>query len=171
MPEQEIRALLDRRRWEQAFELLVGEYQGKVFRLAYSILGNRAQAEDAAQESLLRVWRAIETYNGKASISTWLYAITRNTSLSLREYHARRAMTPLEAIADPAAVEEAEPEQELWSIVAELPDPYRQAIVLFYMEEKSYEEVARMLDIPLGTVKTHLYRARKLLGARIEEQV
>ena len=79
MPEQEIRALLDRRRWEQAFESIVAEYQGKVFRLAYSILGNRAQAEDAAQESLLRVWRAIETYNGKASISTWLYAITRNT--------------------------------------------------------------------------------------------
>jgi RNA polymerase sigma-70 factor, ECF subfamily len=171
MPEQEIRALLDRRRWEQAFESIVAEYQGKVFRLAYSILGNRAQAEDAAQESLLRVWRAIETYNGKASISTWLYAITRNTSLSLREYHARRVMTPLEVIAEPPAAAEAEPEQELWSLVAELPDPYRQAIVLYHMEEKSYEEVAKMLDIPVGTVKTHLHRARKLLGARIEEQV
>ncbi len=172
MPEPEIRALLDQRRWVQAFELLVGQYQGKVFRLAYSILGNRAHAEDAAQEALLRVWRALDTYNGRSSISTWLYAITRNTALSLREYHARRVMTPLEEIAEPAAVwtARAEPEQELWNLVSELPDPYRQAILLFHMEGKSYEEVARMLDIPLGTVKTHLHRARKLLGAKIEEQ-
>ncbi len=127
MPEPEIRALLDQRRWVQAFELLVGQYQGKVFRLAYSILGNRAHAEDAAQEALLRVWRALETYNGQASVSTWLYAITRNTALSLREYHARRVMTPLDQIAEPAAVcsARAEPEQELWNLVAELPDPYR----------------------------------------------
>ena len=80
-------------------------------------------------------------------------------------------MTPLEVIAEPPAAAEAEPEQELWSLVAELPDPYRQAIVLYHMEEKSYDEVAKMLDIPVGTVKTHLHRARKLLGARIEEQV
>jgi RNA polymerase sigma-70 factor (ECF subfamily) len=171
MPDQEIRALLTRRRWEQAFELLVAEYQGKVFRLAYSILGHRAQAEDAAQDALLRVWRAIETYDGRAAISTWLYAITRNTALSLREYHARRVMTPLEAIAEPAANPAAEPEQELWDLVADLPDPYRQVIVLYHMEEKSYDEVACMLGIPVGTVKTHLHRARKLLGARMEEQV
>ena len=174
MADQEIRALLDRRHWDQAFEMLVGEYQGKVFRLAYSILGNRARAEDAAQESFLRVWRAIETYNGRAAVSTWLYAITRNTSLSLREYHARRETTALDAIAEPPAnVERGKPdeEQELWNLVAELPEPYRQAILLFHMEEKSYEEVAAMLGIPVGTVKTHLHRARKLLGARIEEQV
>lgn len=141
MADQEIRALLDRRRWDQAFEMLVGEYQGKVFRLAYSILGNRARAEDAAQESLLRVWRAIETYNGKAAVSTWLYAITRNTSLSLREYHARREMTTLDSIAEPPAAKAEsggpDAEQELWNLVAELPEPYRQAILLFHMEEKS----------------------------------
>lgn len=171
MPDQEIRALLARRCWQRAFELLVNTYQGKVFRLAYSILGNRTQAEDAAQDALLRVWRALETYNGKASISTWIYAITRNTALSLREYHARRAMAPLDSIAEPAAASGEENEQELWNLVAGLPDPYRQAIVLFHMEDKSYDEVARMLDIPVGTVKTHLHRARKLLGARIEEQV
>lgn len=173
MPEQEIRSLLDRRRWEAAFEILVVEYQGKVFRLAYSILGNRAHAEDAAQEALLKVWRAIESYNGKASLSTWIYAITRNTALTLREYHGRRAVTALEAIPEPAAAPAeavGDTEQELWDLVAELPDPYRQAIVLFHMEEKSYEEVARMLGIPVGTVKTHLHRARKLLGAKIEEQ-
>ncbi|MCC6536406.1 MAG: RNA polymerase sigma factor [Bryobacterales bacterium] len=172
MPDdQSIRALLERRRWEQAFEALVAGYQSKVFRLAYSILGNRAAAEDAAQESFLRVWRAIETYNGTAAVSTWLYAITRNTALSLREYHARRTMTPLEHIAEPwAALAPPHPEQELWDLVAELPDHYRQVIMLFHMEEKSYEEVSHMLALPLGTVKTHLYRARKLLGAKIEEQ-
>ena len=161
MSDQEIRALLDRRRWDQAFEMLVGEYQNRVFRLAYSIPGNRAWAEDAAQESFLRVWRAIETYNGRAAVSTWLYAIARNTSLSLREYHARREMTALDAIAGPSAkAESGEPEgeQELWNLVAELPEPYRQAIPLCHMEEKSYDEVAAMLAIPVGTVKTHLHR-------------
>ena len=84
MPEQEIRALLGGRRWTQAFERIVAESQGKVFRLAYSIPGNRQQAEDAAQDSLLRAWRAIETYDGRAAVSTWLHAITRNAALSLR---------------------------------------------------------------------------------------
>ncbi len=148
MADQEIRALLDRRCWDQAFEMPVGEYQGRVFRLAYSIPGNRAWAEDAAQEPFLRVWRAIETYNGRAAVSTWLYAIARNTSLSLREYHARREMTALDAIAEPSAkAESGEPEGE-----QEL-------------------EVAAILAVPVGTLKTHLHRARKLLGARIEERV
>lgn len=61
-------------------------------------------------------------------------------------------------------------DQRRWAQAFELPDPYRQAILPFHMEGKSYDEVARMLDIPLGTVKTHLHRARKLLGAKIEEQ-
>lgn len=171
----EIRELLERHAWEPAFERIVAIYQGKVFRLAYSILGNRSAAEDAAQEAFLRAWRSLDRYNGSASVSTWLYAIARNTALSLREYHARRATTALDAIVEPASSVPAHPpggaeEQELWNLVAELPEAYRRVIVLFYMEEKSYEEVSRMLGLPLNTVRTHLYRARKLLGVKIEEQ-
>lgn len=173
--DDDIRALLARHRWEEALELIVGRYQGKVFRLAYSVLGNRAAAEDAAQESFLRAWRALARYNGAASISTWLYAITRNTALTLREYHARRATVELdEHIGSQAGMapeeDNAAAEQELWGLVADLPDPYRQAILLFHMEEKSYEETARMLGIPVNTVRTHLHRARKLLGVRIQEE-
>lgn len=175
--DQEIRALLGRRQWEPAFELLVRTYQSKVFRLAYSILGNRAAAEDAAQDALLRAWRALDRYNnsGGASVSTWLYAITRNTALSLREYHARRLTAALDAIPEPqSAAASSSPdqqsEQELWNLVADLPEPYRRVIVLFHMEEKSYEETAAMLGLPLNTVRTHLHRARKLLGDKIIEE-
>jgi RNA polymerase sigma-70 factor, ECF subfamily len=168
--EKEVRALLERRRWDEAFDCLLRMYQGKVFRLAYSILGNRAQAEDAAQDAFLRVWRSMESYRGQASLATWLFAITRNTALSLREYHARRRTLGLEAISEPAAPvgRGDDSEQELWHIVAELPEQYRQVILLFHMEGKSYEEVSRMLEIPLGTVRTHLYRARKMLGDMME---
>lgn len=164
----------------RAFEQLVASYQGKVFRLCYSILGNRAAAEDAAQEAFLKAWRALDRFHGGAALSTWLYAIARNTALSHREQAARRAMFSLDAIGEPAAAAAAaaaaappgagDPEQELWNLVAALPEPYRRVIVLFHMEGKSYEEVARMLNLPLNTVRTHLHRARKLLGATMEEE-
>lgn len=160
-----IHGLMESRRYAEAFEAIMRAYQNKVFRLSYAILGNHALAEESAQEALLRVWRAIETYNGKASLSTWIFTIARNTALTLREQHARRMAVPLADAPEPAAAEAGVGgDPELSRAIGDLPEHYRRAILLFHMEEKSYEETAAMLGLPLGTVKTHLHRARRLLA-------
>ena len=169
--EEEIRTCLDQGYYQEAFELVVARYQNKVFRLACSMLGNEALAEETAQEVFLRVWKALGGYRGQASLSTWIYAITRNTCLSALRTSAGKQMLSLEEPAVLAAAEArtgaaAEPAQlDVAALLAQLPDKHRQVLTLFYMEGKSYEEVARLLDWPMGTVKTYLHRARKQLAA------
>jgi RNA polymerase sigma-70 factor (ECF subfamily) len=162
----------DRR--EEAIALILPAYRRKVFGLAYSFLHNREAAEDVAQEVFINLWRALPSYDGRASLSTWIYSITRNASVS-----ALRARRPSSSLSDPnvmAAVESAvgAPVADvaidgagLKRLIDQLPLKQRQVIALFYMEEQSHEEVAAMLAMPVGTVKTLLHRAR----ARLSEVV
>src|SRR5690348_5694972 len=94
--EQEIRTRLGQKRYREAFELLVSEYQDKVFRLAYAMLGNRAVAEETAQDVFVRIWKALGGYRGEASLSTWIYAIARNTCLTARQRNAAREALSME---------------------------------------------------------------------------
>jgi RNA polymerase sigma-70 factor (ECF subfamily) len=172
--EGRIRAHLDGNLYFEAFDLLLASYQDKVFRLAWSILGDRTLAEDSVQDIFVRVWRALPGYRGQSSISTWVYAIARNTcftasrrnrkssALSLDDFNVRLAAERTKESVSP-------PELDLPGLIAQLPEKYRQVILLFYMEEKTYDEVARLLDLPMGTVKTYLHRARKALAAAITE--
>lgn len=160
---------LEAGRHREAFETLLERYQHKVFRLAWSILGDRNAAEDAAQEVFLQVWKALPDFRGEASLSTWIYVITRNRCLTRRKQiravaaavpESRPSYRPVRSGAlDPAA------------LLAQLPPPYRQAVQLFYMEEKSYEEVSAMLGLPMGTVKTYLHRARKQMAESLRREV
>src|SRR5579863_6074370 len=109
--DEEIRAHLEHERWREAFDLVLKHYQTKVFHLAVSILGNREQAEDASQEIFLRIWRALPGYRGMASISTWIFSIARNASLTaLKRASARRTIS-LEEPGMLAAAERREPER------------------------------------------------------------
>lgn len=170
--DEEIRAHLDNEQWTDAFELVVRQYQTKVFHLALSMLGNREQAEDAAQEVFIRIWRALPGYRGLASVSTWVYSIARNACLTALKSAGARRTVSLEDPGARAAAERKSPASDLRHppdlrrLVEELPEKQRQIVILFYMEEKSYEEVSRLLGLPLGTVKTHLHRARKELALR-----
>ena len=167
--DQEIRACLDQKLYAPAFDLIVKNFSGKVMRLAYSILGNRALAEDLTQDVFVRIWRALPAYRGESSVSTWIYSITRNTCLTaLKRARANIAIS----LDEPLIRAEAESEAflprgssviDLPGLLSKVPEKHRQVVMLFYMEEKSYEEVARQLDLPIGTVKTYLYRARKTL--------
>jgi RNA polymerase sigma-70 factor (ECF subfamily) len=152
----------------EAFEALLGTYQDKVFRLCYSMLGDRAQAEDAAQESFLRIWKSIERYRGESSLGTWIFSVTRNVCLTAISKRASRKSAPIEE-AERATPYGPGKERDMLRLVAQLPENYRQVVMLFYMEERSYEEVARLLDLPLGTVKTNLHRARKQLATMVKE--
>src|SRR5262245_38585760 len=165
----EIRACLDQKLYAPAFDLIVKNFSGKVMRLAYSILGNRALAEDLTQDVFVRIWTALPAYRGLSTVSTWIYSITRNTCLTaLKRARINNAIS----LDEPLIRAEAESEAflhrgssviDLPSLLSKVPEKHRQVVMLFYMEEKSYEEVARQLDLPIGTVKTYLYRARKTL--------
>jgi len=170
--EQEIRACLDQKRYQEAFERLLPEFQNKVFRLAYAMLGDAALAEDMAQEIFVRIWKALPGYRGQSSLSTWIYAITRNACLTaLKAIGAKREVS-MEAPGVARTVEAsgtvslpaAGAAIDVLRFLDQLPEKHQQVMRLYYMEEKSYEEVARLLEWPMGTVKTYLHRARKELA-------
>jgi RNA polymerase sigma factor (sigma-70 family) len=166
----DIHQCLRETRYRDALALLLPRYRDKVFRLCVSMLRDRAQAEDVAQDVFMRVWRALQGYAGQASLSTWIYAITRNACLS--ELRKRRAHVSIDVDADDydsevAALSVSDADDSATTSVAQLldqlPERYRQAVTLFYMEDKSYEQTAESLGLPLGTVKALLHRARKKL--------
>jgi RNA polymerase sigma-70 factor (ECF subfamily) len=166
-----IEQLLAAGRHARAFDLLVPAYKDRIFRLAWSILKERAAAEDATQETLVRVWKALPGFDGRAALGTWIYAITRNTCLM--ELRRRRPMVSLDdpdsteaqnAAASIASGPAADPERDnLLRLVDTLPRNQQEAVRLFYLEDRSYDAVADQLGLPLGTVKNLLHRARKRL--------
>lgn len=162
----------------EALEQLVPAYRRRVFGLAFSILRDRAAAEDLAQEVFVKLWQALPRYDGRAKLSTWIYAITRNAAVSaLRSRRRSLSMSEVGVLAEVetvAATPEAEPEDAgLRRRVEALPDKQRQAVTLYYLDERPVDEVAAMMGLPVNTVKTHLHRARAhlaaALGTRAEE--
>ena len=159
-------------RRDEAIALLLPAFRRKVFGLAYSFLRDREAAEDVTQEVFIKVWRALPGFDGRASMSTWMYTIARNASLS-----ALRARRPQSSLSDPEVMEAVEainpvPSADIAAdraailrLVDQLSTKQRQVVMLFYMEGQSHEEVAAMLAMPVGTVKTLLHRARARLSA------
>jgi RNA polymerase sigma-70 factor, ECF subfamily len=127
-------------------------------------------AEDTTQDIFLRIWRALPGFAGQSQLSTWIYAISKNACLS--ELRKRRPQVSLDsdeeeqsAAVRALASEDADDSAtvSVGQLLDQLPERYRQAVVLFYMEDKSYEQTATSLGLPLGTVKALLHRARKRL--------
>jgi RNA polymerase sigma-70 factor (ECF subfamily) len=166
---EDLVALLQKRKYTQALEILVETCGKRVFGMAIAMLGNEARAEEATQDVFLKVWRALPLYDGRAAPSTWLYAIARNTCLSALRSEALRRTIPLEESAEPAKGETVSRDVELNQILRRLPEVQREAVTLFYLQERSVEEVALLLDLPEGTVKSHLHRGRRALGDMMRE--
>jgi RNA polymerase sigma-70 factor (ECF subfamily) len=161
---------------ERAFDALLQAYEGRIFRLCCALLRDRAQAEDAAQDSLVRIWKALDAYDERASLGTWIYAITRNRCLTaLARRRAMDSLSDSEVEAEVAGLASAdtdtdEPAALLRELVDLLPDRLRRTVLLYYFEERSTREVALMLGCPEGTVKTHLFRARAALAEQLRKR-
>jgi RNA polymerase sigma-70 factor (ECF subfamily) len=162
---------------ERAFALLLPRYERKLFRLCCALLRDPTQAQDAAQESLVRIWKGLPGYDGRASLSSWIYTITRNRCLSAIE--RRRAQSTLndseaELEALPAEGTDTQEHEEragrLRELIELLPERYRCTLTLFYFEDRSVAEVARQLGSPEGTVKTTLFRARAALAQLLKQR-
>lgn len=172
------RELIDRCRAgdDTAFGELVDRYRNLVYALVYRMIFDRSQAEDLAQEVFLKVHRGLPYFRGEARLSTWIYRIVQNVcsqANSQRRAHRLHAGEPLdrpgrEAGAADAAFADFELRDRLEKAIAELPENYRLLIAAHYLQGVEYTALAETLNIPLGTVKTHLHRAKRRLRELLE---
>lgn len=165
---QDVEDLLRQHRYEEALERLLDAYEQRVFRMAVAILRDQGRAQDVTQDIFLKLWRALPAYDGRAALSTWLYAIARNTCLTAARADSFRRPTGNIATPEPQ-VESIRPEHlALLSAVDRLPRVQRTILMLFYFEDRNVAEVASRLGMPEGTVKSHLHRARRTLADLLE---
>ena len=165
---------------QDAFALLVEEHQRYIYNLALRMLKDENEALDLTQETFVRAWTALPNFRGQSQFRTWLYRITTNLSYN-RLPNLRRSLNDLgddvmEEIPDfanPAReFESTESRRHLYQAVEHLDENYRLLIALRYQHELSYEEIASTLNLPLGTVKTGIFRAKEQLRkslAHLEE--
>jgi RNA polymerase sigma-70 factor (ECF subfamily) len=164
-----------------AYNGLVQRYQRQVYNLAYRMLGNAEDAGDLVQETFLRAYGALASFRQDASFLTWLYKIASNLCIDqLRSRKAKGALSlqvELEEGREPAAdPRDCAPEdaavrgavqEVVHRAILNLPERYRVVVVMRHLQDMSVDEIARVLDLPTGTVKTHLFRAREMLRGRL----
>jgi len=168
---------------QSAFEDIVSFYQTKVYHICLRMIGNAYEAEDLAQEAFIRAYTNIHTFDEKRKFSTWLYRIATNLTIDrIRkkkpDYHLDAEVRGTDGLDmySQLAADQALPEEEVESLelqsyihkeILALPPKYRSVIVLRYLDELALQEIAEVLDIPVGTVKTRVHRGREALRKRL----
>ena len=169
---------------KQAFDLLVLKYQRKLARLLSRFIRDPAEIEDVTQEAFIKAYRALPTFRGDSAFYTWLYRIGINTAKNYLVALGRRAPTTTEFDAEEAENFEDgtllrdinTPENELLSkqlaktvneAMDALPDELRTAITLREIEALSYEEIASIMNCPIGTVRSRIFRAREAIAEKL----
>jgi RNA polymerase sigma-70 factor (ECF subfamily) len=169
----------------EAFEALVERYGRRIYGLAYRMAGNEADANDLTQEAFIRVYRALRRIDPRANLESWLYRIVTNLYIDLLRRRPKARVESLDAPLVTAKGDEVarevegpgpDPEEVVLSaqldgdirraLLALSPD-LRMVVVLSDIEGRSYEEIAEMVRIPVGTVKSRLHRARRVLQSRL----
>jgi RNA polymerase sigma-70 factor (ECF subfamily) len=160
---------------EQAFRELVDRYKNLVFAVVARSTGDPARAEDLAQDVFLRIHRGLPYFRGDAKLTTWIYRIVLNLlsqdadrRRGTREVALDPAIPAHEPRSDDRAPSELELRDRLEKAMARLPPNYRLLVAGHYLQDVKYEDLAEALDMPVGTVKTHLHRAKKQLRALLE---
>ncbi len=149
---------------DPAFRELVRRYERPVFSLLYRMVRDRTLAEDLAQETFIKVLNAIGTYNPQYKFSSWIFKIANNAAI---DHLRRREIDTLSLDGSPHA---RTPDEMSARAIAQLRPEYRACILLRHVEGHSYEEIADILDLPLGTVKTYIHRARNELRGYLEDR-
>ena len=168
-----------------AFEPLVIEHQTMVFRLALRLMGNEADAADAAQEAFLKAYTSLASFRGESRFSVWLYRLTNNVCLDALRARGRHSAVPLQTEDEDGEIVDLDIADERWSpealseraadreavreAIAALPSDLREILTLREIGGLSYEELAETLHLEIGTVRSRLNRARKKLAALLVE--
>lgn len=167
---------------QDAFRRLIEPHQDFVFRVAISVLGSREEAEEAAQDAFVRAYGGLSSFSGKVPFQAWMYRIAVRTALNARRRRRRRIferLTPPAWFGGLASSETETPDAlfakrdariRLRAIIDRLPAKLHEVVVLTYLQELACGEIAEILNIPEGTVKSRLYRAREKLQKEIERK-
>lgn len=165
-----------------AFEELIRPYQDRLYNTLYRLLGQREEAAELLQESLLRAYRGLQSYQGEASFYTWLYRIAMNVVSTNRRrqraYSLDRPAQPGQGADDlPDRKDDSRPGRKLElderraqieAALASIPELFRVVLVLKDIEGLKYEEIAEILDVPIGTIRSRLHRARSEMRDRLK---
>jgi RNA polymerase sigma-70 factor (ECF subfamily) len=158
----------------EAYGAIIRQHQASVFNVCYRMMGERAEAEDAAQEAFIRAHSRLHTFDLERPFGPWIRRVAAN--LCLNRLESRKAEAPLDEERDRApdgdpetAQVHAEQTRAVRAAIAGLPPHYRAVIELRHFQELSYDAIAAELKLPLTDVKSHLFRARKLLAERLRE--
>lgn len=169
---------------QKAYQILFEEYKQAIFHIVFKIVHSSEEAEDLVQETFIKAFSSLKTYNPSYRFSTWLYKIAANASID----HIRKKRINAFSLDRPVKTEDGEveievadtsynPERDLTDkqnqisivdAIASLPEKYKQVIVMRHQQDQSYEEIARALRVPVGTVKARIFRARELLKRKLK---
>jgi RNA polymerase sigma-70 factor (ECF subfamily) len=152
---------------ERAFRKILEGHYALIYSVVRGVAGPRDETDDIVQDVFIKIFRALKDFRGQSRLSTWIYRIARNEALNAAE-RRKPQVIPIDDCADlPASGESPEDShrrrvgrERLERLMERLDERQRIAIELRYLGDKSYEEIAEIMEIPLGTVKTHIYRAK-----------
>jgi RNA polymerase sigma-70 factor, ECF subfamily len=159
----------------ESFRRIMDRYQARVLNLAYRFMGNRSDAEDAAQEAFAKAYFNLSRFREGADLLPWLYKITTNVCFTMLK--KRRPASSLDGEESPheipapgaGGMAEVDERDSLLSALQGIPPKYRIVVLLYYAQDLSYQQIASVCDLPLNTVRTHLRRGKELLKRRLEE--
>jgi RNA polymerase sigma-70 factor (ECF subfamily) len=157
-----------------AFERLVRAHQDRVYGLAYRITGNHEDANDAAQDAFVKAFQALRQFREDAAFSTWLHRVATNAALDLvrRRPASPPADLPLDLAAPGGPEDDAhrhEVQRRVYAALGRLPAEFRVAVVLRDLQGLAYDEIARVLRVPIGTVRSRISRAREALRGQLTD--
>jgi RNA polymerase sigma-70 factor (ECF subfamily) len=172
---------------DRAYKKLMKKYHDAIFNFVYRMVRDREQVEDLTQEAFIKAFSSLKNFNEEYAFSTWLYKIATNNCI---DYIRRRKLQmysidkPIESKDSDYVFELPDDSYEadrdlisdqkavlLHQAIDQLPEKYRRVIQLRHAEEKSYEEIAEILHLPIGTVKAHIFRARELLYRQLKHKI
>ncbi|MEJ2535588.1 MAG: sigma-70 family RNA polymerase sigma factor [Calditrichia bacterium] len=169
---------------DKAFEALLNKYRNLVFSIMVKMVRNHQEAEDLTQEAFMKAFNSLSSFNDEFAFSTWLMKIASNNCIDFLRKRKLRTYSihePIQYKDEKIEIDipdhEPTPEKQLLqserakmiqSAIDELPERYRYVILLRHKEEKSYEEISEILNLPLGTVKAQIFRAREILNKKLK---
>jgi RNA polymerase sigma-70 factor (ECF subfamily) len=172
---------------QRAFRRLRSKYYDAIYNAIYRMVRDKEEVTDLTQEAFIKAFTSLASFNDEYAFSTWLYKIATNNSIDYirrKKLHTFSIDKPIESkdsdytFEIPDTTYEADGEvistqrrQFLENAIASLPPRYRQVIIMRHVEEKEYQEIAKLLRLPLGTVKAHIFRARELLYKKLRDKM